>query len=168
MSGAGSEQAVECYVSLNQQETFDSICDFIKSRDKAKFSIQSVESPSKIVAYGGRGPSLVSKATYGMLTWGVATAIMHYGSPKRLAYIYIKPVSGVGTKITIRSEGWTDRDSRISTFTNGIMDILLPYIIDEKPPTKSSKDPMQILKTRFVNGEISKEEFEEMKKTLSD
>tara|TARA_B100001123_G_C15128717_1_gene954387 strand:- start:62 stop:1054 length:993 start_codon:yes stop_codon:yes gene_type:complete len=37
---------------------------------------------------------------------------------------------------------------------------------EEKPSASSSEDPLQALKMRFVKGEISKEEFEEMKSML--
>ena len=42
----------------------------------------------------------------------------------------------------------------------------LPKVEQQKSPPKASEDPLAILKLRFAKGEITKEEFEEMKKIL--
>ncbi|MCK4249944.1 SHOCT domain-containing protein, partial [candidate division WOR-3 bacterium] len=37
---------------------------------------------------------------------------------------------------------------------------------NQQTPLTSSEDPLQVLKLRFARGEITKEQFEEMKKVL--
>jgi len=41
-----------------------------------------------------------------------------------------------------------------------------PVTTDRQTPTGSPEDPLQVLKLRFARGEITREEFEEMKKVL--
>jgi len=41
-----------------------------------------------------------------------------------------------------------------------------PVTADQQTPLTSSEDPLQVLKLRFARGEITKEQFEEMKKVL--
>ena len=41
-----------------------------------------------------------------------------------------------------------------------------PVITDQQSPPTSPEDPLQILKLRFARGEITKEQFEEMKRAL--
>jgi len=41
-----------------------------------------------------------------------------------------------------------------------------PVTQDQQTPLTSSEDPLQVLKLRFARGEITKEQFEEMKKVL--
>lgn len=41
-----------------------------------------------------------------------------------------------------------------------------PVTADRQTPLTSSEDPLQVLKLRFARGEITKEQFEEMKKVL--
>lgn len=41
-----------------------------------------------------------------------------------------------------------------------------PVTTDWQTPPKSSEDPLQVLKLRFARGEITREQFEEMKKVL--
>ena len=161
----GPEVSSKIIVSLGQQEAFDKIIDIIERG--TKFSIQSEDSPTKITAYGGRGPSKFWKATVGIGTLGIGTVASHYSSPKRIANIFIKNNNGT-TKITIQTEGWTDGDSRISTFVNIITEELMKYEVDDieiKQDTQSD-DPIKILKMRYAKGEITKEEFDEMKKNL--
>jgi hypothetical protein len=44
--------------------------------------------------------------------------------------------------------------------------ITSPITADQQTPLTSSEDPLQVLKLRFARGEITKEEFEEMKRIL--
>ena len=41
-----------------------------------------------------------------------------------------------------------------------------PVTTNQQTPLTSSEDPLQVLKLRFARGEITKEQFEEMKKVL--
>jgi len=41
-----------------------------------------------------------------------------------------------------------------------------PVTTNQQTPLTSSEDPLQVLKLRFAKGEITKEQFEEMKKVL--
>lgn len=41
-----------------------------------------------------------------------------------------------------------------------------PVITNQQTPPTSPEDPLQVLKLRFARGEITKEQFEEMKSTL--
>jgi len=41
-----------------------------------------------------------------------------------------------------------------------------PVTRDQQTPLTSSEDPLQVLKLRFARGELTKEQFEEMKKAL--
>jgi len=41
-----------------------------------------------------------------------------------------------------------------------------PITTNQQTPLTSSENPLQILKLRFARGEITKEQFEEMKKVL--
>jgi len=41
-----------------------------------------------------------------------------------------------------------------------------PVTADQQTPLTSSEDPLQVLKLRFARGEITKEQFEEMKEVL--
>jgi len=41
-----------------------------------------------------------------------------------------------------------------------------PVITDQQSPPTSPEDPLQVLKLRFARGEITKEQFEEMKRAL--
>jgi len=41
-----------------------------------------------------------------------------------------------------------------------------PVTTSQQPPPASPEDPLQILKLRFARGEITKEQFEEMKRAL--
>jgi hypothetical protein len=41
-----------------------------------------------------------------------------------------------------------------------------PVTTDQQTPSGSTEDPLQVLKLRFARGEITKEEFEEMKRVL--
>lgn len=168
--GAGSEQADRIHLRIGVQEAYDIISHTIDK--KTKFSIKEAEPPNKIVAYGGRGPSKFRKAVEGSATLGIATAYMHFSSPKRIAIIFIKHVNDI-TVIDIKTEGWTDRDSRVSTFLNTLITVLAPHTIDElelaqmtQAPQAAAEDPLTLLKTRFVKGEITKKEFEEMKSVL--
>ena len=161
---AGSEGSGDITIKLSQQEAYDKINKLIEKRDKFKFSITGVDSPNKIVAYGGRGPSLIVKLIYAAISFGMIAAIMHFASPKRIVSIYFKDVDGL-TNVSILSEGWRDGDSRISTFVNGVMNELMDYKVT--PSTEGvSVDPLTTLKSRFAKGEITKDEFEDMKKSL--
>lgn len=162
----GPEVSSKITVSLDQQEAFDKIIGIIKK--DTKFSIQSQVRPTKITAYGGRGPSKLTKATLGAVTFGTIAILSHYSSPKRIATIFLKKHTNA-TKITIQTEGWTDGDSRVATFVNIIIEELMKYEIDDDEKivqNVQSDDPITILKTRYAKGEITKEEFEEMKKNL--
>jgi hypothetical protein len=44
--------------------------------------------------------------------------------------------------------------------------ITSPITADQQTPLTSSEDPLQVLKLRFARGEITKEQFEEMKEVL--
>ena len=41
-----------------------------------------------------------------------------------------------------------------------------PVTTGQQTPTISPEDPLQVLKLRFARGEITREEFEEMKRVL--
>jgi hypothetical protein len=41
-----------------------------------------------------------------------------------------------------------------------------PVTTDQQTPPRSPEDPLQVLKLRFARGEITREEFEEMKRVL--
>ena len=166
----GAELSNEINVDLSQQETYDTVLQIIIARKKSKFSVETTEPPNKIVAYGGRGPSKFAKAVGGMVSMGIGTALMHYSSPKRVVNIFFKNVNGA-TNVLMLSEGWTDRDSRVTTFINSIMEELIPHKIipnSNNTPSPKNDDPLTSLKSRFAKGEISAEEFTEMKKMLEE
>ena len=45
-------------------------------------------------------------------------------------------------------------------------DTTSPGTTEQRAPLNSPEDPLQVLKLRFARGEITKEEFEEMKRVL--
>lgn len=44
--------------------------------------------------------------------------------------------------------------------------IIVKLIVDRRPFSSSAGDPLEILEKRFVRGEISREEFQAMKRDL--
>jgi hypothetical protein len=164
----GPEVSSDIIIKLSQKEAFDKIIHVIEERTKFSVENKRTESPSKIVAYGGRGPSKAGKVAAGVATFGIGTVVSHYSSPKRYITVYINALDVNTAEVLIRTEGFTDGDSRVSTVVNTIYDELITYRLNSNSSSNndSSDDPVKILKTRFAKGEISKEEFEEMKKTL--
>ena len=84
--------------------------------------------------------------------------------------MYINANDTNATEVLIRTEGFTDGDSRISTIVNTIYDELVPYRLNSviSNDLSHNDDPLKILKTRYVKGEITKEEYGEMKQSLID
>lgn len=44
--------------------------------------------------------------------------------------------------------------------------LLVRWISDQRRTSKNGETPLEILKLRYARGEISKKEFDEMKKTI--
>ena len=174
---SGTEETRIINVKIDKQKAFDLVYNVVKKPTRLgwmKFKITQIENPNKLVLYGGRGTHPIVKAGAGIITFGIGTAVTHYGSPKRLIMIYFKETQSM-TKITIQSEGGVRGDTRVAAMLNIINEILMPHMAEDwelkqmtqdASPNGAEDDPLKLLKTRYVKGEITKEEYEEIKKTL--
>ena len=78
---------------------------------------------------------------------------------------------GAGTRLLAEFSGsrWPNPKRKFLSFFWGIIIggiVLLVRFIFRKPGSKSSEDSLEILKKRYVRGEIGKEQFETMRREL--